>query len=41
MSLDTTRTDPAYLLGRLFAVLEKTQQDALPENQHHYPRPVL
>ena len=31
MSLDTTRTDPAYLLGRLFAVLEKTQQDALPE----------
>jgi CRISPR-associated protein Csd1 len=31
MSLDTSRTDPAYLLGRLFAVLEKTQQDALPE----------
>jgi len=31
MSLDTTRTDTAYLLGRLFAVLEKTQQDALPE----------
>jgi CRISPR-associated protein Csd1 len=31
MSFDTTRTDPAYLLGRLFAVLEKTQQDALPE----------
>ena len=31
MSLDTTRTDPAYLLGRLFAVLEKTQQDALPD----------
>ena len=24
MSLDTTRPDPAYLLGRLFAVLEKT-----------------
>jgi CRISPR-associated protein Csd1 len=31
MSLDTTRTDTAYLLGRLFAVLEKTQQDALPD----------
>lgn len=29
MSLDTTRTEPAYLLGRLFAVLEKTQEDAL------------
>ena len=31
MSLDTNRTDIAYLLGRLFAVLEKTQQDALPD----------
>ncbi len=31
MSLDTTRTESAYLLGRLFAVLEKTQQDALPD----------
>lgn len=30
MSLDTTRTEPAYLLGRLFATLEKTQEDALP-----------
>lgn len=30
MSLDTTRTEPAYLLGRLFAALEKTQEDALP-----------
>lgn len=29
MSLDTTRTDPAYRLGRLFAALEKTQTDAL------------
>jgi len=29
MSLDTTRTEPAYLLGRLFAALEFTQQDAL------------
>lgn len=29
MSLDTTRQDPAYRLGRLFAALEKTQQDAL------------
>ncbi|MGE9294565.1 MAG: type I-C CRISPR-associated protein Cas8c/Csd1 [Puniceicoccales bacterium] len=28
--LDTENTDPAYLLGRLFAVLEKTQSDALP-----------
>ncbi len=28
VSLDTQRTDPAYRLGRLFAVLEKTQQDA-------------
>ncbi|MCA9248063.1 MAG: type I-C CRISPR-associated protein Cas8c/Csd1 [Planctomycetales bacterium] len=30
MSLDTTRTEPAYLLGRLFAELEKSQEDALP-----------
>jgi CRISPR-associated protein Csd1 len=30
MSLDTTRTEPAYLLGRLFAALEKTQEDAIP-----------
>jgi len=30
MSLDTTRTEPSYLLGRLFAAMEKTQEDALP-----------
>jgi CRISPR-associated protein Csd1 len=30
MSLDTNRTESAYLLGRLFAALEKTQEDALP-----------
>lgn len=30
VSLDTERTDPAYRLGRLFAVLEKTQEDAQP-----------
>ena len=29
MSLDKTRKEPAYLLGRLFATLEKTQADAL------------
>lgn len=29
VNLDTSRADPAYRLGRLFAVLEKTQQDAL------------
>lgn len=29
VSLDKTRSDPAYRLGRLFAVLEKTQKDAL------------
>jgi CRISPR-associated protein Csd1 len=29
MSLDPNRKDVAYLLGRLFAVLEKAQQDAL------------
>ncbi len=29
VSLDTTRNDTAYRLGRLFAALEKTQQDAL------------
>lgn len=29
VSLDTTNTQPGYLLGRLFAVLEKIQQDAL------------
>lgn len=28
--LDETSTNPGYRLGRLFAVLEKTQQDALP-----------
>jgi CRISPR-associated protein Csd1 len=28
--LDTKNTDPAYLLGRLFSALEKTQEDALP-----------
>ncbi|MFN9027151.1 MAG: type I-C CRISPR-associated protein Cas8c/Csd1, partial [Akkermansiaceae bacterium] len=27
--LDTQNTDPAYLLGRLFAALEKTQEDSL------------
>ncbi len=27
--LDPTNTDPAYLLGRLFSALEKTQEDAL------------
>jgi len=30
MSLNTERRETAYLLGRLFAVLEKTQQDAEP-----------
>ena len=29
MSLDKSRKEPAYLLGRLFAALEKTQSDAL------------
>ncbi len=29
VSLDTARTEPAYLVGRLFAALEKTQADAL------------
>ncbi len=29
MSLNPERTDPAYLLGRLFAAFEKTQEDAL------------
>lgn len=29
VSLDTSRSEPAYRLGRLFAALEKTQQDAL------------
>jgi CRISPR-associated protein Csd1 len=29
MSLDTTSTDPGYLLGRLFAVLEKAQEEAI------------
>jgi len=31
MSLDTERRETAYLLGRLFAVLEKTQKDAEPD----------
>ncbi len=30
--LDTTNTQPGYLLGRLFAALVKTQEDALGEN---------
>jgi len=29
MSLNADRTEPAYLLGRLFAALERTQEDAL------------
>ncbi len=29
VALDTHRTDPAYLLGRLFAAYEKVQRDAL------------
>lgn len=32
LSLDTTNTQPGYLLGRLFAALEKIQQDALGGN---------
>lgn len=32
VSLDTNRLDPPYRLGRLFAALEKTQQDALGGN---------
>lgn len=31
MGLDSNRKEAAYRLGRLFAVLEKTQQDALGE----------
>ncbi|MBF0144382.1 MAG: type I-C CRISPR-associated protein Cas8c/Csd1, partial [Magnetococcales bacterium] len=30
VSLDTNRPEPAYRLGRLFAALEKTQEEALP-----------
>lgn len=30
VSLDPSRTDRPYLLGRLFAVLEKAQEDAIP-----------
>jgi CRISPR-associated protein Csd1 len=30
MGLDTERTDRGYVLGRLFAVLEKAQEDAIP-----------
>jgi CRISPR-associated protein Csd1 len=30
VSLDPERNDKPYLLGRLFAVLEKTQEDAVP-----------
>ncbi len=28
MSLDTTNTNPGYLLGRLFAALERTQEES-------------
>jgi len=31
MGLDTERKDPAYRIGRLFAVIDKTQSDALGE----------
>ena len=31
MSLDTTCKDPSYLLGRLFAALEKAQSDSAPD----------
>jgi CRISPR-associated protein Csd1 len=31
VSLDPNRPEPAYHLGRLFAALEKLQEDALPE----------
>ena len=30
MSLDPSRTEQAYQLGRLFAELQKTQEDAFP-----------
>jgi CRISPR-associated protein Csd1 len=30
VSLDKTNTNPGYLLGRLFAVLEKVQEEAMP-----------
>lgn len=30
MSLDKENKNPAYLLGRLFAVMEKAQQEAIP-----------
>lgn len=30
MSLDTSNTNPGYLLGRLFAVLERAQEQASP-----------
>lgn len=30
MSLNENSSNPAYLLGRLFAVLEKVQQEAIP-----------
>lgn len=32
MSLNESYTNPAYVLGRLFAVLEKTQKEAIGEN---------
>jgi len=36
MSLDEKRTDPAYRMGRLFAVLEKIQEDAFHEQTGRY-----
>lgn len=36
MSVDEKRTDPAYRLGRLFAVLEKIQEDAFREQTGRY-----
>ena len=39
--LDTKSKDPAYLLGRLFSALEKTQEDALGQRKFRPPRPLL
>ncbi len=41
VSLDTGNTDPGYLLGRLFSILENVQRAALGRRQRDDSRPLL
>ena len=41
MSLNEAIDHPAYRLGRLFAVLEKAQREAVRRSQHQHCRPLF